>query len=275
MLRSLAFALLDHRGEANPAQGDLDADRPRRENLKRAADVGPLSLPDRKRSPEATTDLLAALRTANGSDGAAKAADLLKNGVHADSVWDAIFLAAGELLMRQPGIVGVHCLTSANALHYAYQMSGNDDTRKLVTLQGAAFMPLFRGAMTGRGKLSDLRIDTLQQAETDKDAVEDVFADLNKGAQKNQLPAAQRTLALVAGNPAKAQDLIAAARRLIFAKGRDSHDYKFSSAALEDYYHVSPKFRPNFMAASLFNQCGAADRDNDLIQRTRTALAKG
>jgi hypothetical protein len=275
VLRSLAFALLDHRGEANPAQGDLEADRPGRENLKRVADIGPISLPERKRSAEATTDLLAALRTANASDGAAKAADLLKNGVHPESVWDAIFLAAGELLMRQPGIVGIHCLTSANALHYAYQMSGNDDTRKLVTLQAASFMPLFRVAMTGRGKLSDLRIDTLPEAETEKVAVDGVFADLNKGAQKNQLPAAQRALALVAANPAKAEDLIAAARRLIFAKGRDSHDYKFSSAVLEDYYDVSPKFRPRFIAASLFNLCGAADRDNDLIQRTRTALAKG
>ena len=35
--------------------------------------------------------------------------------------------------MRQPGIVGIHCLTSANALHYAYQTSAHDDTRKLVT----------------------------------------------------------------------------------------------------------------------------------------------
>ena len=31
-----------------------------------------------------------------------------------------------------------------------------------------------------------------------------------------------------------------AVRRLIFLKGRDAHDYKFSSAALEDYYHASP-----------------------------------
>ena len=33
------------------------------------------------------------------------------------------------------------------------------------------------------------------------------------------------------------------ARRLIFTKGTDSHDYKFSSAALEDFYHVSPRWQ--------------------------------
>jgi hypothetical protein len=275
VLRSLAFALLDSGKDGNPAKLDVEADRPGRENLKRLADIGPLSRPGRRPSPEATADLLAALRTAKPSEASAKAVELLKNHVDASSVWDAVFLAAGELLMRQPGIVGIHCLTTANALYYAYQTSGNDDTRKLVMLQAAAFMPMFRQGMLGRGKLSDLRIDTLHKADTKKDTVEDVFADLNKGAQKNQLAAAQQALALVETDPTKAEDLIAAARRLIFAKGRDSHDYKFSSAVLEDYYHVSPKFRPNFMAASLFNLCGAADRDNDLIQRTRTALAKG
>jgi hypothetical protein len=278
VLRSLAFALLDHRNEENPAKRDADADRPGRENLKRLADIGPLSRPGRKRSADATTDLLAALRTANAAEASGMAAHFLKGAVDPASVWDAIFLAAGELLMRQPGIVGIHCLTSANALHYAYQASGDDDTRKLVTLQGAAFMPLFRQAMTGRGKLSDLRIDTLAKAETmkaGKEGVEDVFADLSKTVQKTQVAAARKALALVEADRSQAEPLIAAARRLIFSKGRDSHDYKFSSAVLEDYYNVSPWWRPNFLASGLFNLPGAADRDNNLIQRTRDALARG
>jgi hypothetical protein len=63
-----------------------------------------------------------------------------------------------------------------------------------------------------------------------------------------------------------------AARRLIFSKGRDSHDYKFSSAALEDYYHLTPAWRARYAASSMFNLRGAGDRDNDLIRRTRAAL---
>ncbi len=64
------------------------------------------------------------------------------------------------------------------------------------------------------------------------------------------------------------------AERLIFSKGSDSHDYKFSSAALEDYYHVTPPWRADYAASSMFNLSGIGDRDNGLIQRTRTALAK-
>ena len=50
--------------------------------------------------------------------------------------------------------------------------------------------------------------------------------------------------------------MLAVARRLIFAKGRDSHDYKFSSAVLEDCYNVVPKYRPNFLASALTDPTG-------------------
>jgi hypothetical protein len=63
-----------------------------------------------------------------------------------------------------------------------------------------------------------------------------------------------------------------AARRLVFSKGNDSHDYKFSSAVLEDYYHLSPKWRNYYLASAAFHLHGSGDRDNDLIKRARVAL---
>ena len=58
----------------------------------------------------------------------------------------------------------------------------------------------------------------------------------------------------------------------MFLKGDDAHDYKFSSAVLEDYYHASPAWRDRYLASSLLLLPGSADRDNDLVQRTRAAL---
>jgi hypothetical protein len=66
--------------------------------------------------------------------------------------------------------------------------------------------------------------------------------------------------------------VVTAAERLIFSKGQDSHDYKFSSAALEDYYHVSSPWRARYAASSMFNLKGSGAADNDLIQRVRGAL---
>ena len=51
-------------------------------------------------------------------------------------------------------------------------------------------------------------------------------------------------------------ELMNAARRLVFLKGTDSHDYKFSSAVLEDYFHISPRFRSQFLAAATFKLRG-------------------
>ena len=53
-----------------------------------------------------------------------------------------------------------------------------------------------------------------------------------------------------------AKPFIDAARVLVFRKGNDSHDYKFSSAVLEDYRRVSPRWRDRYLAASVFNLQG-------------------
>ena len=68
------------------------------------------------------------------------------------------------------------------------------------------------------------------------------------------------------------QPLFEASRRLIFLKGRDAHDYKFSSAVLEDFHHLKPPWRDRFLAASVFNLRGSGDSDNQLVQRARAAL---
>ena len=59
---------------------------------------------------------------------------------------------------------------------------------------------------------------------------------------------------------------------MIFLKGRDSHDYKFSSAVLEDYELMSPAIRDRFLAASVFYLQGSGEKDNEVVARTRAAI---
>ena len=266
VLRSLAYALLHHEGE-NPAKRDGDPDRPGRRNAELAA-----RLPDDwlggKPSREATADLLDSLRTASDADAAAKVVAALTAGVAPASVWDGLYLAAGELLMRQPGIVALHTLTTLNALRYAFDTAARDQTRRLLMLQGASFLPLFREAMAGRGKVGDARIDALEPADG-APSVGAVFDTLSK----DRAGAARMALAHLKANPAGGADLIAAGRLLVFLKGTDSHDYKFSSAVMEDYGHISPAWRDRFLAASVFWLKGSAGPDAPVVGRTRAALA--
>ncbi len=269
ILRSLAYALLEHEG-GNPAQRDAEQDRPWHDNIRRAARIRA----DWQRGRidrAATTDLLATLRTATAPEGSEAIVAKLNAGIDPASLWDAIFLTAGELLMRQPGIVGLHTLTTMNALCYAYQTSGNDETRRMMLLQAAAFLPMFRKNMEGRGQLrGDIRIDTLEAAAGNgAPTVDEVFAEVSR----DKLTAARKTLALLQANQDNAQPLLAAARRLIFSKGNDSHDYKFSSAALEDFYNVTPGWRDRFLASSVFWLKGSTGADTDVARRIRAALA--
>jgi hypothetical protein len=273
ILRSLAFALLEynHNEGANPAQRDGEPDRPFRENLGRANRIRR----DWQRgrvTREATTDLLATLRTGTSAEACNRVVALLNDQIDPASLWDALFLGAGELLMRQPGIVGIHTVTTTNALYFAYQNSANDETRRLMLLQGAAFLPLFRAAMVGRGQLDDVRVDTFEPLavqESTSGAVDEIFA----AVRQSRMEAARKTLAFLQGNRPGSQELWTTARRLIFAKGNDSHDYKFSSAALEDYYHVTPAWRDRFLATSMFNLKGSTAADTDLYRRMRGAVA--
>ena len=77
----------------------------------------------------ATLQLLACIREGKAAEACALAgAQLVGGSVRAGSLWDAVHLAAGELLLRCQGGLGVHPLhlnTAANALHYAFRTSGD------------------------------------------------------------------------------------------------------------------------------------------------------
>lgn len=266
VLRSLAFALMHHEGD-NPAKRDGDPDRPGRRNAELCRKIN-AEWRDGKPSPDATGELLAASRTATDAELSDRVVSLLNGGVAPSSVWDGLFVSAGELLMRQPGIVSLHTLTTLNALHYAYQASALGETRKLLLLQAASFVPLFREAMKGRGKVGDARIDTLKPAEGAGD-VGEVFATLSK----DKAAAARLALGCLKGDPLRARELIDAGRLLVFLKGTDSHDYKYSSAVMEDYAFLAPAWRDRFLAASVYWLKGSAGPDAPVVKRTRAALA--
>jgi len=266
VLRSLAYALLKYDGP-NPAKSDQAADKPWRSNAELVKNIR-ADWQDGKIEPAATEHLLSVFRTGSETDAPAAVATSLNDGVAAQSIWDAVLSSAGELLMRKTNILTLHSVTSANALRFAQETSVSPQTRLMLLLQNAAFLPLFRDAV-GRKNLGDVRVDEFgpaPAAENDQ-GVEGIFA----AATKDRMNAAAQALAWL-DRSGRADDLINAARRLVFLKGNDAHDYKFSSAVLEDYYHVSPKWRNRYLASSLFYLPASGAPDNPLVGRIRAAF---
>ena len=267
VLRSLAFALLQHDlKNTTPARSDDEADRPWRRNQELAARSRQGWMTG-KVDEGATREMLEVLRAGSNNDACDKAVELIGRGISSQSIWDALFVSAGEMLMRQPNVVMVHSVDSTNALHYNFKATSDEGTKKLLLLQNCAFIPMFRGMM--RGKIADLRIDDVKPLAlgSSSGAIEEILSDVST----NRLNAAKKIRQYL-NDGGKVQDLINAERRLIFLKGQNAHDYKFSAAVLEDYFNVSPAWRGHFLATSVFNLKGSGDRDNPLVERTRAAL---
>src|SRR5581483_4582397 len=180
VMRSLAYALLEHEG-SNPAKRDDGADRPGRENLKRVARIKS-DWQQGKPDPQATPELLKTYKTGSATDPCMLVVELLNKGIHPASLWDGLFVKAGELIMQQPGIIGIHCVTSVNALHYGYQTSGNDETRRFLLLQAAAILAMFHKRMA-KGLHEEYQVATLEKEDVKTkgpEAIGEVLADVSK-----------------------------------------------------------------------------------------------
>ena len=171
VLRSMTLGLLDF-GRDKKVDEFSFVDQSYAANLELVASQAP---PDDWSSPgtideAATLELVAALRGCSALEASQLTLEAIRSGkLKAAGVWDAIHLSAGELMMRQPGIYGIHAVTSANALRYAFGQSSRQDTRLVLLLQGLGWICQFRHLMASKAALADVRIDALTLADIGDD----------------------------------------------------------------------------------------------------------
>jgi hypothetical protein len=216
----------------------------------------------------------------------------------AGAVWDAVHLAAGELMMcahkgPEPG----HSCTASSALHYAchFQASADPANRLLVLLQAVGWLFHFRENMADKGWLETPRsITELAGAEIPdrpEEAVEEILAQLSfgpggkptpdpipgfRGIQHQNSPwrheAAKKAFAFARKFP-DSQPLIRAAYRLLPLKADwDPHRIEFPVAAWENCHWVSPEWRPHLVAAASYVFVGADALDTGLAKQLREAV---
>lgn len=264
VLRSLVYGILaGERGEATAAP--FEANRELAKSVRPGWTAG---TPD----GAATTDLLDVIRHGTPGQASAEVAAMLNRGVAPASLWDGVILAANELVLRRPGIGALHAITASNSHHYAFRVAAQDTTRLLLLLQAAAWIPMFRGRVLGSGSSAAQgpRIDAIQPVSGDeRPALDEVFDEI----AEDRMGSARKvfTFARQGGSPRAFMDT---ARHLVFEKGNDAHDYKFSAAAFEEIIHAGEAWRPHLMAASAMLFKGTAHRDSPLLDQTRQALER-
>jgi hypothetical protein len=229
-----------------------------------------------------TKDLLALLRGGQGDEACDLAVTQLTEGkARAGAVWDAVHLAAGELVLssethaahRPVNSSALHANTAANALHYAFRASGQEDTRLLLTLQAIAWMDLYRtGVIRGKHLVAPMDITALAGPEPpDKPqaAIDEILA------TRTAKPNAAARLAFAFAQRYRPELLLRPARRLLPVKSSgDPHDIKYPVAVFEDLELVSTEWRPHLLATSVFSFWGSDRPDNPRMDRLREAVRR-
>jgi hypothetical protein len=269
ILRSTVAALQNGDGGPNPASHELQPDRPWRRNQQLLRNI-PLSWKQGRDDPGARAELHATLYRVSPEEAGTVVAELLRRGISPEAIWRVLFDTAAELIMRRPSIVLLHAQTTANALHYAYRVCGNEQTRQLMLLQCAAFMATFR-EMTDATQ-PDLSLEALQPLPLDGaggDAIGEIFSDLSAGHRSQ---AVRKSLGyLQKGGDAEA--LIANARHYLVYNADEAHDYKFSEAVFDSYSHLSDSaWRCRFLSAGMAYFKAPGKRPGPVVEETMELL---
>jgi hypothetical protein len=263
MLRSTVAALQNSAAGPNPASHDLQPDQPWRQNQKQLREI-PRSWKQGRDDPGARTELHAALYRVSEQEAGIVVVELLRKGISPEAIWRVLFDTAAELLMRQPSIVLLHAQTTANALHYAYRVCGNEQTQQLMLLQCAAFIAMFRKLV--ETTQPDLNLEALQPLPLDRtsvDAIGEIFSDLSAG---HRLQAARKSLGYLL-NGGDAEALIANARHHLVYHADEAHDYKFSEAVFDNYSHLSDSaWRCRFLSAGMAYFKAPARRPSPVVE---------
>jgi hypothetical protein len=243
-----------------------------------------------------TSDLLVLIREQKADEACELAVERLVAGkANAGAIWDAVHLSAGEMIMcAQKNSEPLHANTAANALHYAFQASGQGETRLLIVLQAIGWMCLYRAALVRKNWLREpTQINELAAAkipDRPDEAIEEILAHLSfgpgnptsdpvqgiKGQEFNSQPWRHEAAGKVFAFHKKHGDagsLVRAAYRLLPLKADwDPHRIKFPIAAAENIGWVSPPWRPHLLAAASYSFLGADALDTDLAKQVREAV---
>jgi hypothetical protein len=262
IVRSLTYALLNYGTGSNPSGLDLAPDRPGKENWDRSRSISENWMTSNTDTSH-TLSVLDLLRNESESKVCESVHQRLRGDTNWQSVYDGLFVASSELVVRQNGIVPLHAVTSTNAIHYLFRSVKEERLQWWLLLQNCAFVSLLRDAARDRGKLRDIQIDSLA-SETDPKPTElaMVFQNLGKDGDL-----ASRQVYSYLQQAESPSEFLASARNYVFSKGDDSHDYKFSSAILEDYINVSPAWRNLYLSGCSQLLHGESAKDTKLFQR--------
>lgn len=263
ILRSAVAAIANHTGETNPARSDHPSDRAWRHNMRLIKEWNPPwhpVTPDR----ETVASFLDVMRHATDLDASREAAHRLTAGIGTHAVWEALFITAGEMMLRTGSFVALHANTMINALHYLYLQAADNVTRNLLLLQSVALLARFRSDI-GAAR-HDVKLDELEAL--DAADPEEIFTAM----ERDRLTAARLALGyLNSGGDSEA--LLKRIRHYTVHRASDPHDYKYAEAVIENFHWLTTPLRNHYLSSAMLSLNGPHHRVNPVVENARARLS--
>jgi hypothetical protein len=215
---------------------------------------------------------------------------LLSNKVKAGSIWDAISVAAADVVSRHKtggAMLGgqIHAVTTTNALRYGFNLVDDPGTKLVNMLQAAGVIcDFYVGHPAKQGNLRNMSLLDLKGSDRKPaGSIQDVFELLPFKAREyveqnpDERTASDRAcrmafdLLLNVNNHAA---FMQSARSFLCVKASlDPHDIKYPAAVFEDAHLVSPEWRPYLLASSVHALHGNKSNDTAVLVKVRDALS--
>jgi hypothetical protein len=241
VLRSLVHALL-YTGRTGPGKDTIELSE---------SNAG--SIPDGwlrgREEPAQSAALLRELRGKPAAERQQLVIAALRQGWGLQTVWDALRLAASELVVRRrssdpanrSALLPVHALTVTNAARHVFGQSRVDRTRRLLLLQAAGWQAFLEADLYGQGLgAAEVGIDTLPAAAPAPD-LEALYA----------CPSPRAAVDLLGQRPELHGPFAQRLRTELSRSAVESHQHKYCAAALEECALASPRWAAHVIAPSV------------------------
>jgi hypothetical protein len=197
----------------------------------------------------------------------------LQQGLGPATIWDGLRLFASEIFLRRPPPsmrqhLPVHPVTEINAFVYAWRTTTDQTTKRLLILQAAGWLPLWKPVLTKRsGSLADRSgIDALGQSEHKPCmSIDDTFEQRSPDA----------TRVCLDNDARHSNDYLSRLRAFLFRKAWQDHQYKYLAAIHEESRLVDSRWASRILAPAITYLPTGKDPDSEVSRRSMHALRTG
>jgi len=238
-----------------------------------------------------TLELYNLLRNGEAESSCDFICESLKTQTQASVIWDAINLAAADLIFRYRtggNAIGgrlIHAATTTNALQFGFNQLKDSSTRLLLLLQAAGILTdYFIKQADQSEQLRDMNLlkDLAPNKTTSLTNFGEIFESLPpKGDDREQQHSVERVASDSASRAAypllldeqHQHAFMQTARSLLCTKAStDPHDMKFPSAIFEQVAIASSEWKPYLLASSLHALHGTQSKHSKILTKVRETL---